>query len=80
MTSPPLWPSTWPTNPLEIEPPPTVYPFALDQLTIPQLKNGVVAMTLLCGRAKTPLKTKHRAIVCVLSTILQAEIDRRSET
>ena len=77
MTHQAEWPLTWPTNPLQLEPPPSTYPDSFDQLTTPQLQLAQQAMVLMCGRSKTPLKTKHRAIICVLSTIIQAALNDR---
>jgi hypothetical protein len=73
-----LWPPNWPTTPPEVVTEPEDVPTTLQELTDYQLTGAQLALGLMCGRSKRPLQSKHRAIICTVLGMLNAEAHRRA--
>lgn len=50
----------------------------LESLTDTELWNTQLLLHLTCGRAKTPLRSKRRKLLCNLAGLVETEFSRRA--
>lgn len=77
-----LWPKSWPTNPLQLVPPPAFapYPTVIEQLDLVQLAEAAALLRIACGKSQFPLKEPKRAILCVIASVLEYELWKREHS